>query len=145
MPTYFYVQKSTSFKLIDTPIPFEIEKLNMGNAMNLTSGIVTIPRTGFYFFSFTGIGVIPSSGGHLEVALLLNGNEVGRAQCNDFSGIGEWEIYSIQSTLHLQSGDRMWLQIPSMGLGVYLQDTNLHYTHFTGWMLQEDITHSLKK
>ena len=35
MPTYFYVQKSTSFKLIDTPIPFEIEKLNMGNAMNL--------------------------------------------------------------------------------------------------------------
>ncbi len=113
----------------------------MGGAMNLTSGTFTVPRTGIYFF--TGIGVIPSSGGHLDVALLFNGNEVGRAECNDFTGKTEWEMYSLQSTLHLQSGDKIWLEITSMGAGVILQDTNLHYTHFTGWLLQENISHSL--
>jgi hypothetical protein len=145
LPTYFYVQKSKSFNLLSTPIPFEIEKLNMGDAMNSTSGTFTVPRTGIYFFSFSGIGVIPSSGGHLDVALLLNGNEVGRAQCNDFTGKVEWEMYSLQSTLRVQSGDKIWLEIPSMGMGVVLQDTSLHYTHFNGWLLQEDISHSLNE
>ena len=34
-PVYFYVQKNTSFSTPYTPIPFEIERLNIGGANGL--------------------------------------------------------------------------------------------------------------
>ena len=42
-PVYFYVKKTTDFVTEDVPIPFELDRLNVGNAMNAVSGIFTAP------------------------------------------------------------------------------------------------------
>ena len=59
-PVYFYIQRSTDFVTEDVPIPFELERLNVGNAMNAVSGIFTAPRTELIFFSFFGLGPVNS-------------------------------------------------------------------------------------
>ena len=48
-------RKRSIYTTKDVPISFELEKLNVGEAMDLKSGIFTAPRPGFYFFSFTGV------------------------------------------------------------------------------------------
>jgi hypothetical protein len=47
-------------------VPFQVEVVNEGNAMNLTSGIFTAPRLGIYFFSFTGLALFPASSDFVE-------------------------------------------------------------------------------
>jgi hypothetical protein len=52
-PVYFYVQRSSEFAILNTPIPFTVARVNEGNAMNLATGKFTAPRNGIYFFAFT--------------------------------------------------------------------------------------------
>ena len=149
LPTYFYVQKNTNFSTIDMPIPFEISKLNIGNAMNLTSGIFTAPRTGTYYFSFTGLVSFPVITGsaevYLGVELLLNGNGVALGTVDEANTINsQLTPFTFHSTLDLKSGDQIWLRIKHMTPGAYLYDSvNWQSNHFTGWILEEDIVNSL--
>ncbi len=54
------------------------------------------------------------------------------------------EQVTLQSMLNLKKGDRVWVQISTMSTGVKLFDVNSsHYTHFTGFMLEEEIVASL--
>ncbi len=80
VPVHFYVQRSSKFNTIGTPIPFDLARVNEGNAMDLATGIFTAPRPGIYFFSFTGLATFPASSSRvsLEVILYLNGNHIGR-------------------------------------------------------------------
>ena len=51
---------------------------------------------------------------------------------------------TVQSTLNLKSGDQIWAAIDYGHLEASLIDYyNAHYTHFTGFMLEEDIVASL--
>ena len=142
-PVYFYVQKNTYFNSTRTPIPFEVEKLNVGGAMNLTSGKFTAPRAGTYFFAFTGLAFIPgtSSRLYLSVDMYLNGNQVGRGYADENSSA--WESFFFQSTLNLQAGDQIWLQIVDWATGTTLFDDERHWNHFTGWLLEESISDTL--
>ncbi len=57
-------------------------------------------------------------------------------------GIGElttYSTFSLQSTLHLKVGDKVNLQI-SYSTSGSLFDNVEHFTHFTGWLLQEDFS-----
>ena len=145
VPTFFYVQKNFGFNTTDTPIPFEVERLNIGGAMNLTSGIFTAPRTGVYFFSLSGFATIPPSSTRLffGVALYLNGKSIGIAWADEITPGDQDETYSLQSTLNLLAGDEVWLEIRFLSPGVYLNDRPGHFTHFTGWLLYENISQSL--
>jgi hypothetical protein len=49
----------------------------------------------------------------------------------------------LQSTLNLQKEDQVWLQYENAGDAVTLYDSSSHYQHFTGWLLEEDISKSL--
>jgi hypothetical protein len=51
---------------------------------------------------------------------------------------------TLQSTLNLKKGDRLWLQIWYSDVSSsYLFDDIDHHTHFTGFLLEEEIAASL--
>ena len=51
-PVYFHVQRNETYNFNGTTIPVQIEKLNVGGGMNITSGILTAPKSGILFFLF---------------------------------------------------------------------------------------------
>ncbi len=114
--------------------------------MNLTSGIFTAPRTGTYFFSFTGLAQFPTSSSlvHLGVSLKLNDNSMGLAWVEDANTVYSQDSPLIlQSTLNLKKGDAVWVEIAHVTTGVSLIDNGSHHTHFTGFVLEEEIVDSL--
>ncbi len=112
--------------------------------MDLTSGIFTAPRPGIYFFSFTGLADFPaSSSSQLIVSLYLNGNQIGTGWVEESNNADQASPLTLQSTLNLKSGDQVWMEIYHQSIGAYLVDSSFHYTHFTGFMLEEEIVASL--
>ncbi|XP_046458291.1 uncharacterized protein LOC124205042 [Daphnia pulex] len=161
VPTYFYVQRSERFSKVNVSIPFNMALVNIGNAINLTTGIFTAPRAGSYFFAFSGLAEFPKFSGllYIGVDLYLNGQLTGRTFIEDVNTVaGQYSPLSFQTTLKLKQGDEIWLQIdtvspliepqiprqlPSVVKSVLLFDDFRHFTHFTGWMLDEDVSLSL--
>jgi hypothetical protein len=146
-PVYFYVQRSSEFAILNTPIPFTVARVNEGNAMNLATGKFTAPRNGIYFFAFTAEVNFPadsSSYVDLYIGIYLNGVKVGSGENEDANTVSNQnEQVTLQSTLNLKIGDQVWVQIWRMSSGAGLVDGSDHYTHFTGFMLQEEIVASL--
>ena len=54
-------RQNSNFDTMSTPISFELAQTNEGNAMDLTSGIFTAPKTGTFFFLIHRDGVISSN------------------------------------------------------------------------------------
>ncbi len=109
--------------------------------MNLPSGKFTAPVTGKYFFSFNAHGILPNSATilYFQIRLYLNGNYIGTAEGDEANTSSSQLIpLSLQSTVALQAGDQVWLQISVQSAGVYLFDDGRHFTHFTGWILEQD-------
>ncbi|EFX82610.1 C1qdc1 protein [Daphnia pulex] len=145
-PVHFYVQRNSSFSRENTPIPFELARVNEGNAMNLTSGIFTAPRPGIYFFSFAGLARLSSSSkAWFQSYLNLNGNRIGTSFVTQYNDpVDQYSPLTLQSTLNLKKGDQLWVQIVSSSVSSsYLYDNSDHMTHFTGFLLEEEIFDSL--
>jgi hypothetical protein len=145
-PVYFYVQRNSKFSTQNTPIPFDLAVVNEGNAMNLSSGKFTAPRPGIYFFSFSAVTSLysPSSAAGFESYLYLNGNLIGASSVYEYSSsVFQSSPVTLQSTLNLKTGDQLWVQIWYSGSSSSLYDDCSHQTHFTGFMLEEEIVASL--
>jgi hypothetical protein len=115
--------------------------------MDLTSGKFTVPRPGIYFFSFTGTARLYSSSMSNSVDfhsnLFLNGNVIGSSHIHEGNyPVKQWSSFTHQSTLNLKKGDQLWVELDTYGR-TGLHDTSHHFTHFTGWMLEEEIGASL--
>jgi hypothetical protein len=143
-PTYFYVQRNSIFNATNIAIPFETARLNIGGAFDLPSGIFTAPRTGTYFFSFIGFPEFLTSStlSQMFIGLFWNGNEVGRGVSEEANSLqGQNEQLSIQSTLSLNAGDKIWVQIVVMSAGMILRDyPGARHNHFSGWLLEEELS-----
>ena len=113
-------------------LPWSRSQLNIGNAMSLT-GIFTAPYNGIYHFSFSGVK--DASKEPLFVYLRLNSNKVGLAEAASSSSI-LYDSMSLHSTLQLEKGDKIDLWITG---STSLYDDNSHRTHFTGWLIEEDL------
>ena len=142
-PVYFYVQRGGDFNGTDTPIPFDVERLNVGGAMDLASGKFTAPREGIYSLSFTGFAFIPASSSRvvLDVYMYLNGNVIGSGSADEAGTANQFETTSFQMTLNLQKGDQIWFEIWQLSSGVYLR--GIFGTHFSGYLLEENLSQSL--
>ena len=141
-PVHFYVQRNSDFNKGSTPITFDLARLNVGNAMDLRTGKFTAPRTGIYSFSFTGVAAFPSSSDrvNLGVGLYLNGVKIGEGHVDEANTIEtQHSPLTLQSTLNLNIGDQIWVQIDGRSSGAYLIESDSNWTHFTGSMLDEEI------
>ncbi len=104
----------------------------MGEAMNVKSGIFTAPVSGVYHFEFTGTK--DKSDKQLDILLEVNGIHVGEAHSS--GALKSTSNLYMTASLRLKEGDRVNLYKS----GGILYDSTAHYTHFTGWLVEEDLT-----
>lgn len=114
-------------------IPFELARLNEGNAFNLASGIFTAPVNGIYHFEFSAIK--SNTAKNLWIFLQVNGVTVGAAN-TDQPATGSWDVVSLSGSFRLEAGDRVNLLNTNNGV---LFDSGNHYTHFSGWLVEEEL------
>jgi hypothetical protein len=143
VPTYFYVQKNNTYTTQSGPIPFELEVVNIGGAMNLASGVFTAPRAGTYFFAFTGeirfTGPIPSVVAAV-VGLQLNGIKVGSSHATDSNtSSSTYSQLALQSILNLKAGDKVNVIIDFLNNAIVYDNPYQHFNHFTGMLLEENL------
>ena len=125
-PVQFYVQRNSSYSKTGTVIPWNLARLNIGGAMNLTSGVFTAPRDGVYHFQISGYAYTYS----FDVYLRVNGERLA-----SFYAFFNQDAASLQSTLQLNRGDRVDYYLYA---GTFFDDGN-HWTHFNGWLDEEDL------
>ena len=144
-PVYFYVHKNKPFSTLNVPIPFDVEILNVGGAMNLGSGIFTAPKSGTYYFSFIGNVVFQSGqGGNFEVTLFKNKDLVAVGWVDSTSSATDWKTFPLQATIKLRKGDKISLQITMETNGVFIIDYPKHYyTQYMGWLIDEHVAEEI--
>lgn len=140
-PVYFYVQRNNLFSKESTPISFDLEIINVGEAMNGSSGKFTAPQMGTYSFIFNGLAKFSLSSTPLRLGLNLqlngSGLTTGRVEVGDHVIVSDKLIFfALQATLKLKSGDQVWLEIFSLSPGVSLYNDGTHFTCFSGSLLQ---------
>lgn len=132
-PVYFHVRRGSPFNANDT-IPFQIEMLNIGNAMNLTSGRFTAPKAGLYHFTYSGLKNGPAKANW--VYLQLN-ESTKKASTHGTPNLG-WYLLSIEAPLKLKVGDRVSLL--HYGTGGGLVNGIYHFNGFSGELMEEFLT-----
>ena len=130
-PVHFWVQRNYAFDRKNSIIPFEVERINVGGAMNLNTGVFNAPRSGTYHFSFTFMNYFQNNNN--TIFIRKNGVPIGAAHADGSSQIVLPS--SLPVTLKLISGDTVDL----FQLDGSLMDYTDHYTHFTGWLIEEDL------
>ena len=101
--------------------------------MNLTSGIFTAPVPGIYHFDFSGVK--DRTIDEWLIRLQFNGATVGSAWTFESSS-GTHDTVSLSASLRLARGDRVNLYNVAGGA---LYDDGDHQTHFSGWLVEEDL------
>ena len=124
LPVHFYVQRNSSFLKIGSIIPFELTIINVGSAMDISSGIFTAPTDGIYRFSFFGAKY--SANQSTLIKLRLNQEMIGSAYATEKI---EFCPFYIEVILQLKLGDRVDLFLEE---GNCYEVMNVHLTHFTG-------------
>ena len=137
---HFYVQREHPYQTPpNSVIPWELERLNLGNSFAMGSGVFTAPKDGLYHLTFSGVkefrAVNPL---HLQLRR-DNGLPV---VAEAYAGIGDTGIagqmtLSLHSTLRLKTADRLHLYL--FGEGNLVDNPAEQNSHFTGWLLEEDL------
>ena len=108
-------------------IPYDVASLNIGGAMDLASGVFTVPVNGRYQFNFVAM----AGDAGTFVLLRLNGGQIAR-------GFGplQYDTVAITAIFLLNRGDRIDTVLWS---GSINDCSNCYETQFTGILLEEDL------
>jgi len=127
----FYVQRNSPFTTPNAIIPFEMALVNVGDAMDLVSGVFTVPVRGIYHFEFTAVKDYSTK--FLMVHLQVNGVQVGIAN-SQHTNTGVFDTISFGTSLRLNFGDKV--NLFNWRAGVMFDDAQ-HHTHFSGWLMED--------
>jgi hypothetical protein len=75
--------------------------------------------------------------------LYKNGDRIARSYSDEISATVQFETLSLQSTLNLNKGDQIWLEIDSLISGATLH--GYLFNQFNGFLLEEDISQFVNK
>jgi len=131
---YFHVQRYGTLPIATNGvIRFNKERLNIGGAMNISSGVFTTPKAGIYHLAVS-ISKEGRSFETMNIYVRVNGNKIG------MSSVGPTvtgAAATIQATLKLKKSDRVdvWKD-SSFGTLEFRTGELTH--HFTGWLLVEE-------
>ena len=112
---------------------YNLARLNVGRAMDLSTGIFTVPVNGVYHFQFTGV-----RDGHEDRAIYLevNGDRVASSYSRIQLAVGHTFVTgAFHASFRLKKGDKVNIFKDQ----VNLLDNMFFYTHFTGWLVEEDL------
>jgi len=132
---FFHVSRSSTYRTAQSYVRYESVVYNYGGAMNIHTGIFTAPVQGRYHFSFNGLTL--KEGSEIIVQLMVNHGFLGGYRiASAFSNVNDDPV-TVSGTVSLFRGDRVsvWLEkgrLYDSGWG--------QYTHFTGILLEEDLT-----
>jgi len=129
---HFFVQRSSTYSVNGSVIPWQLERLNEGGAMNLASGIFTVPVNGIYHFEFTGIR--NSAADYVAVQFQVNGIFLAGIFDRSSTSTDLFDTVSLTASLRLKANDR---------INLYLKDGSIYddagyATQFAGWLVEED-------
>ncbi|XP_057374181.1 uncharacterized protein LOC130695083 [Daphnia carinata] len=132
---YFNVYRNSSFNVQNAFIPFQAARLNIGNAMNIGTGVFRAPEAGIYAFYFNGIkykpsdGVLTNQNGATTIAFYLNEQSIGRSEAGHSAEEG---TLSYSTIVELKAGDQVKLKLVQ---GI-LHDSVVYHTRFSGALLK---------
>ena len=107
-------------------IPYQVERLNVGGAMNLATGTFTAPTNGIYSFSFT---TQSNSIDGASVFLRVNGGQIASSVTHT-----QFTTISLSSIVKLKKGDK-----GDVGFCDYDDVDGHYYTTFNGMLVEEDL------
>jgi hypothetical protein len=123
---YFHIGRKTSFspdKKMLTLVEYERKGLlTAGSGLDVDSGVFTVPHSGVYQFTFSGL---TGDGGDTLIELILNGERIGASY-----GLKYDDTLWIADLIDAKTGDKV--AIRSTGA---LYDSDKLYTHFTGQLV----------
>jgi len=125
------VQRNTNFGA-EGIIHFEIERLNVGGAMNIKTGYFTAPVNGIYHFEFNSLKAADTFA-YCYVELVVNDTPVGSSYVGE--GSAHLPFSGLSASLRLKAGEKVWLK--KDGKAPFM-DLYSRFTHFTGWLVEED-------
>jgi len=117
--------------MVNGILSFEVERLNVGGAMNLASGVFTAPVNGIYHFDFSAI----KDGSSDYMVIDLQVNDIGYGRAHTAAGKSN-SVASLTASLRLKVGDRVVLNNLSGGK---MFENQFHHTHFAGWLVDEEL------
>jgi len=123
----FFVERNTPWSTNGTPMTFQITRLNVGNAMNIGTGIFKAQKAGTYSFALSFVKQTDQA----DISLRLNGNIVAWTTLGNSAAYNSGSIHAI---LKLKVGDEIYFFTDGT-----IYDDSTGNTQFTGILLEEDL------